>query len=93
MQHHASNIWVTMEGLKTIFKTSSATPPHDQQVEDCLLSGAKFLDPRGSSFALCSYDSHQIQVNLRPAADWVLGNLSFLDIGCSVLHIFQVFAM
>ena len=48
--------WVLFHKVKT--KKIKATP----KVEDCLLSGAKFLDPKGSSFALCSYDSHQIQV-------------------------------
>lgn len=31
-------------------------------IEDCLLSGAKFLDPKGSAFCICSYDSPDIQV-------------------------------
>ena len=31
-------------------------------IHDCLMTGAKFLDPRGSSFCIASYDSSSIQV-------------------------------
>ena len=31
-------------------------------VEDCIMTGAKFMDPRGSAFCLCAYDSPDIQV-------------------------------
>jgi len=31
-------------------------------ISDCLMTGAKFLDPRGSSFCISSYDSSNIQV-------------------------------
>ena len=31
-------------------------------INDCLLTGAKFLDPRGSSFCVSSYDSSTVQV-------------------------------
>jgi len=54
------------DGYARVWQLSTRGPLAEhwfsRPVEDCLLSGAKFLDPRGSSFALCSYDSHQIQV-------------------------------
>jgi len=31
-------------------------------VEDCVMTGAKFMDPRGSAFCVCAYDSQDIQV-------------------------------
>ena len=31
-------------------------------VTDCLMAGAKFLDPRGSSFCVSAYDSSVVQV-------------------------------
>lgn len=31
-------------------------------IADCILTGVKFLDPKGSSFALASYDSSEVQV-------------------------------
>ena len=68
--------------FRTRHLTINASHHHSQlpivqlhhQVEDCLLSGAKFLDPRGSSFALCSYDSHQIQVDSIWTSTKVLGS-------------------
>ena len=38
-------------------------------VTDCLMAGAKFLDPRGSSFCVSAYDSSVVQVRVRSSAN------------------------
>ena len=38
-------------------------------VTDCLMAGAKFLDPRGSSFCVSAYDSSVVQVRARSSAN------------------------
>jgi hypothetical protein len=35
---------------------------YSQAVPDCLMNGVKFLDNKGASFAVTSYDSNKIQL-------------------------------
>ena len=58
----AEDGYVRVWQLQAATKGPLAEHWFSQPVEDCLMTGAKFMDPRGSAFCVCAYDSSDIQV-------------------------------